>query len=81
MVNKHIFSTCMYNSLFGNASVSLLVSGVLPHMTIYLIISCSYMWFCNVKNVNMQSMSGYIITNQTCTYAVYVCLYNYQSDL
>ena len=34
MVNKHIYSTGMYISLIVNVSVSLMVSGVLPHMTV-----------------------------------------------
>ena len=33
MVNKYIYSTHMYISLLINVSVSLMVSGVLPHMT------------------------------------------------
>ena len=33
MVNKHIYSTCMYISLLINVSVFIMVSGVLPHMT------------------------------------------------
>ena len=33
MINKHIYSTHMYISLLINVSVSLMVSGVLPHMT------------------------------------------------
>ena len=33
MVNKHIYSTHMYITLLVNVSVSLMVSGVLLHMT------------------------------------------------
>ena len=33
MVNKHMYSTHIYNSLLVKVSVSLIVSEVLPHMT------------------------------------------------
>ena len=33
MVNKHIYSACIYNPSLVNVSVSLIVSEVLPHMT------------------------------------------------
>ena len=33
MVNKHMYSICIYNSLLINVSVSLIVSEVLLHMT------------------------------------------------
>ena len=33
MINKHIYSTCIYISLLVNVSVSSMVRGALPHMT------------------------------------------------
>ena len=34
MVNKHMYSICIYISLLVNVSVSLIISEVLPHMTL-----------------------------------------------
>ena len=42
MVNKHMYSIRMYISLFVNVSVSLIVSEVLPHMTLTIKKYCEF---------------------------------------